>query len=265
MIYVVRSPSIAKRVTKRSLGQRNSGHGLRCAVPPTLLHGSLAPFRTAAQRWGDATGPIGTLIHAFERPCFCVTYKPMDSTWLQSQHPPSFLQTTNRLYKPTLLDLVSAVSDNLPCSLSTTHTALPLATQNSTSTKVCRIPTPRIIPMYIQVCLEAFMPQCFTLKSAHGPGSGTKRRGSKRYVIHPSPLQLSILTSIALTGSFHSSIHGEHHTATGTTYLCCGPSAARFLPGSRRASPQRKPARDCLPAANPSTPVVDQRGRVGGR
>lgn len=81
------------RVAKRSLGQRNDCHGLRCAGLSTLQHDPLIPFHTASQHWGDATGPIdsvfiGTLIHASKDRAFVLlAYKLVDSTRSQSQHP----------------------------------------------------------------------------------------------------------------------------------------------------------------------------------
>jgi len=76
--------------------------------PPTLPHGPLTHFNPTARRGCGPTGLINKTLYRssnprFEGTCFFVTYKPMGSTWLRSQRPPSFLYSTDRLYNTALL------------------------------------------------------------------------------------------------------------------------------------------------------------------
>ena len=175
-------------MSKRSLGQRKNGHDFRCAGPPMPLHGLLTPFqfnRTALRwsNWPYERDSLSELKFAFVRTCFCGTYKPPDSTWLRSQHPPHLSSKPPIAYiTPPPLHRTPPIT--LPCFPPSPDTVLPPPTQNPTSpTKVPSIPTLRIISVYIRACWDAGMPQRIVLKSVHGPGSGTKGRGSKRCVM----------------------------------------------------------------------------------
>jgi hypothetical protein len=78
------------------------------------------------------------------------------------------------------------------------------------------------------------------------------------------PLQPNVLNEPVSAGPYPPPpIHGERLATTGPAYQCCGPSAVGLLPGSRKASPQHRQARDHLPTANSSTPEVDRHDWVG--